>query len=213
MWHFNQFMFCFLFHFCTDSSIKSTSEANFFSLQNETVSDTLLDKFNNITTNNTISDRIITRVTIRKDSRHRMPSSMMNGSDNKSKLTQYQPRQVGHQQIKYATMNTRNTVRNCGKELLCSKSQESILTKNAWQQLGVRRDKTINQFDNNKNKSDKVDGNGSVDHQCNGLTLGISIIQGSDNNVYVKDLVNDGPGARSGIQIGDQVSVVGLTRI
>lgn len=39
----------------------------------------------------------------------------------------------------------------------------------------------------------------------NGLTLGISIVQGSDNKVYVKDLVKNGPGARSGIQIGDQV--------
>lgn len=201
--HFKQ-----LIHFSflrTDSSIKSTSEANFFSLQNETVSDTLLDKFNNITTNNTISDRIITRVTIRKDGRHKMPaaSSMMNGVDNKSKLTQYQPtQQEGHQQIKYATMN-RQTVGHCGKELLWSKSQESIFEKNSWQQLGVRRDRTINQFDNGQIKSD---GNGSVDHQCNGLTLGISIIQGSDNNVYVKDLVDNGPGARAGIQIGDQVS-------
>lgn len=39
----------------------------------------------------------------------------------------------------------------------------------------------------------------------NGLTLGISIVQGSDNKVYVKDLVKNGPGARHGIRIGDQV--------
>lgn len=37
--------------------------------------------------------------------------------------------------------------------------------------------------------------------------LGISIIQGSDNNVYIKDLVKNGPGARSGLHIGDQVSL------
>lgn len=36
-------------------------------------------------------------------------------------------------------------------------------------------------------------------------TLGISIVQGSDNNVYVKDLVPNGPGARAGVRIGDQV--------
>lgn len=41
--------------------------------------------------------------------------------------------------------------------------------------------------------------------QERGLTLGISIVQGTDNNVYVKDLVRHGPGEMSGIQIGDQV--------
>lgn len=38
-----------------------------------------------------------------------------------------------------------------------------------------------------------------------GYSLGISIVQGTDNNVYVKDLVHNGPGKRSGVTIGDQV--------
>lgn len=38
------------------------------------------------------------------------------------------------------------------------------------------------------------------------MTLGISIVQGTDNNVYVKDLVRHGPGELSGVQVGDQVS-------
>lgn len=38
-----------------------------------------------------------------------------------------------------------------------------------------------------------------------GYTLGISIVQGSDGNVYVKDIVAGGPGDKSGIRIGDQV--------
>lgn len=159
--------------FVTDSSIKSTSEANFFSLQNETVSDTLLDKFNNISGNNTITDRIITRVTIQKD--------------NKTPSGQYQ-KHDSHQPIKYATMNNRSKS-NAPKDLHWSKSQESIFTKSS-SQLCVRRSRS------GKEKMPGVDG----------LTLGISIVQGSDNNVYVKDLVKKGPGARAGIQIGDQVS-------
>lgn len=108
----------------TDSSIRSTSNENFaFSLQNETVSETLLDKFDNLTGNSCTSDRIITRVTIQKD-------------------------YVGDRKSKYGT--------------------------------------------------DEASTRG-------GLTLGISIVQGSDNKVYVKDLVKNGPGARHGIQIGDQV--------
>lgn len=45
---------------------------------------------------------------------------------------------------------------------------------------------------------------------ADGLTLGISIVQGSDNNVYVKDLVKNGPGERHGIQIGDQVGAISM---
>lgn len=37
-------------------------------------------------------------------------------------------------------------------------------------------------------------------------SLGISIVQGTDNNVYVKDLVKNGPSEKHGVQIGDQVS-------
>lgn len=113
----------------TDSSIRSTSNENFaFSLQNETVSETLLDKFDNLTVNSSTSDRILTRVTIQKD-------------------------YVGDRKAKHAANEASNG----------SKPNE------------------------------------------NGLTLGISIVQGSDNKVYVKDLVENGPGARHGIRIGDQV--------
>lgn len=43
-------------------------------------------------------------------------------------------------------------------------------------------------------------------NQDNSMTLGISVVQGSDNNVYVKDLMKNGPGERNGVLIGDQVS-------
>lgn len=100
-------------------------DAHYYSLQNETISDTLLDKFSNMTTTqNNLNDRIITRITIVKDNHaqyHNMPTMM----------------------------------------------------------------------------SIKQDG---------GMTLGISVVQGSDNNVYVKDLMTNGPGERHGVLIGDQVS-------
>lgn len=41
-----------------------------------------------------------------------------------------------------------------------------------------------------------------------GMTLGISVVQGSDNNVYVKDLMKNGPGERNGVLIGDQVCCI-----
>lgn len=60
---------------------------------------------------------------------------------------------------------------------------------------------------------DEADVDGVVDADDNkrdgaansDYTLGISIVQGSDNNVYVKDLMKNGPGDKNGIQIGDQV--------
>lgn len=44
-------------------------------------------------------------------------------------------------------------------------------------------------------------------------TLGISIVQGTDNNVYVKELVNGGPGSVAGICVGDQVSYITICKI
>lgn len=116
--------FSFLF---SDSSIRSINHQNNhnFSLQNETVSDSLMDKFNNLSCQTTTStnDRIIRKIHINKDP------------------------------INYSNVD--------GRELL------------------------------NKN-----------------FSLGISIVQGSDNNVYVKDLVRGGSGERNGVQIGDQIIAV-----
>lgn len=109
-----------LHSFCAESSIlNGTTDANYFSFQNETISDTLLDKFSNMTTTqNHLNDRIITRITIVKDNH------------------------VQHMKASNSAMGT---------------------------------------------------------------TLGISVVQGSDNNVYVKDLMKHGPGERNGVLIGDQV--------
>lgn len=50
--------------------------------------------------------------------------------------------------------------------------------------------------------------NDGANHNHNRYTLGISIIQGTDNNVYVKDLTAGGPGERAGVQVGDQIIAV-----
>lgn len=123
--------------FETESSINGTSDAHYYSLQNETISDTLLDKFSNMTTTqNHLNDRIIMRITIVKDA---------------NAQNQYQ----------YHPMNS------CERQNVTGK-------------------------------------------QDNSMTLGISVVQGSDNNVYVKDLMKNAPGQRHGVLIGDQVSCLFL---
>ena len=168
--------FCLIFFPSTDASIKSTSENNFFSLQDETVSDTLLDKFNDITANNSIGDRVITKIKIQKDCLTKDRSIM----EQPLELTR-------HPEIKYATLNSRRIANREMHSMF--KSEESIFGPNP-PKLRVKR------------LSAKNDGG----IPKTGLTLGISIVQGLDNMVYVKDLVPNGPGARSGVKIGDQVS-------
>lgn len=54
----------------------------------------------------------------------------------------------------------------------------------------------------------------NVDNFITGYTMGISIVQGqSDNYVYVKELVKNGPGDRGGICVGDQVVSVDGTSL
>lgn len=124
----------------SESSMKSNCDINQFSMFNETISDSLLEKFNNLSKNNTIGDRVISRITVIKENFAKINSNV---------------------------------------------------------ELGSRK------------FSLDSEGNSSVEDDCgvNKLTLGISIIQGSDNNVYVKDLVKNGPGEKSGVQIGDQVII------
>lgn len=53
----------------------------------------------------------------------------------------------------------------------------------------------------------------NVDCYITGYSMGISIIQGqSDNYVYVKEIIKNGPGDKASIQVGDQiVSVDGIS--
>ncbi|KAG4070549.1 hypothetical protein HA402_001215 [Bradysia odoriphaga] len=130
------------------ASMKSNCDINQFSMFNETISDSLFEKFNNLSKNNTIGDRIINRITIVKDSFAKIHSS-------------------------------KAVVKGHRKYSLDSDGGSSI------------EDNSL----------------------ANKFTLGISIIQGSDNNVYVKDLVKNGPGERGGIEIGDQILAVNGTSL
>lgn len=139
----------------SDASIRSTDEPNnYYSLQNESISDTLLDKFSNLTAaQNSINDRIIARITIAKDA----PSKMPVNRDARPAATLSGGKRTGQHRM--------------GCEATGDASADQ-----------------------------------PPDDADNGMTLGISIVQGSDNNVYVKDLVKNGPGDRHGVLIGDQVS-------
>lgn len=54
----------------------------------------------------------------------------------------------------------------------------------------------------------------NVDNFITGYTMGISIVQGqSDNYVYVKELVKNGPGDLAGVCVGDQVVSVDGTSL
>ena len=54
----------------------------------------------------------------------------------------------------------------------------------------------------------------NVDNFITGYSMGVSIVQGqSDNYVYVKELVKNGPGYRMGISVGDQIVSVDGTSL
>ena len=114
-----------------DSSIRSMNGNNNFSMPNETFSQSLLEKFENLTA--CVEDRILKQVALVKDPVF---------SD---------------------------------KLYLKSQSMKNLSSYN-------------------------------IDSLITGYTMGISIVQGQhDNNVYVKELVINGPGDRNGIKVGDQV--------
>lgn len=108
---------------------------------------------------NSINDRIITRITITKDTPSKSPINL----DTMSKATA-------------AMLNG--------------------TSKRSAQEPKDYKMSTASDASTASNRTDDTE---------NGMTLGISIVQGSDNNVYVKDLVKNGPGDRYGILIGDQV--------
>lgn len=127
----------------------------------ETVSDTLLEKFNNISncSSDTGNDRILATVLVIKD-------AVVDDSEQSSTTALRRPF-VSHRLESWTTSQQQNTV---------STSMSSARIK----------------------------------PRTTRYTLGISIVQGNDNNVYVKDLVPNGPGARSGIRLGDQVCETNL---
>ncbi|CRK95274.1 CLUMA_CG008699, isoform A [Clunio marinus] len=125
--------------YVVESSIKSININNNFSMPNETMSQSLLEKFEDISCTD---DRVLSQITIVKD-----------------------------------------PVFSSDKLNFKSQSLRNLTTSN-------------------------------VDNLITGYSMGISIVQGnSDNYVYVKELVRNGPGDRNGICVGDQIVSVDGTSL
>lgn len=120
---------------------------------NETISESLLEKFQNLT-GAVVYDRVIKRVYIIKEP---------------------------------------NTRKN-----LNAKDNEDSYVAAMGKYFNNLANEQINDQRKLAEKSFNVENTGDY-------TLGISIVQGSDANVYVKDIVINGPGDRAGVKIGDQV--------
>lgn len=81
-------------------------------------------------------------------------------------------------------------------------------------QISIVKDPVFSDKLNFKSQSLRNLSTCNVDNFIAGYTMGISIVQGhADNYVYVKELVKNGPGDRSGICVGDQIVSVDGTSL
>ncbi|XP_053668060.1 uncharacterized protein LOC128718460 [Anopheles marshallii] len=161
------------------SSIRSESCQFELPMTDETISDTLLEKFNNISQcGGASNDRILATVLIVKDA--------VNGAEQESLMMATAQRQF------------------------LSRSQESIAFPGKWSLTASST--TNDEFDERFPYATMGGGvrkrNREQTNAATRYTLGISIVQGNDNNVYVKDLAPNGPGARNGVRVGDQIIAV-----
>uniref|UniRef100_A0A182T407 PDZ domain-containing protein n=1 Tax=Anopheles maculatus TaxID=74869 RepID=A0A182T407_9DIPT len=164
------------------SSIRSESCQFELPMADETISDTLLEKFNNISQcSGASNDRILATVVIVKDA--------VIGTDQDAQLIPSQ------------------------RQFL-SRSQESIALPGKWS-LTASNYTGATHYDEFDERFPYATMGGGVkkrnrehNNTTARYTLGISIVQGNDNNVYVKDLAPNGPGARNGVRVGDQIIAV-----
>ncbi|XP_050073783.1 uncharacterized protein LOC126561562 [Anopheles maculipalpis] len=165
------------------SSIRSESCQFELPMADETISDTLLEKFNNISQcSGASNDRILATVVIVKDA--------VLGTDQETLLI------PSHRQF-------------------LSRSQESIAFPGKWSLTASSQTGTTH-YDEFDERFPYATMGGGVkkrnrEHSTSSTaryTLGISIVQGNDSNVYVKDLAPNGPGARNGVRVGDQIIAV-----
>lgn len=136
-----------------------------------------------------MNDRIITRITITKDS---LPNRLLI-----NELAQIQE----PQKTKFVTLNSHKMER---EKFDRSNDNDDDLYSNRNEEFIGKCSNRL-QTDDDECNTESLSPSSYTD-AASGMTLGISIVQGSDNNVYVKDLVKNGPGERHGILIGDQVS-------
>lgn len=81
-------------------------------------------------------------------------------------------------------------------------------------QISIVKDPVFSDKLNYKSQSLRNLSTCNVDNFIAGYTMGISIVQGNaDNYVYVKELVKNGPGDRSGVCVGDQIVSVDGTSL
>lgn len=95
------------------------------------------------------------------------------------------------------------------ENLSCTDSSDRILS-----QVKIVKCPVFSEAMNFKSQSLKnLAFSSNVDCYISGYSMGISIIQGqTDNYVYVKDIIKNGPGDKAGIRVGDQiVSVDGVS--
>lgn len=127
--------------------------------EEETISESLLEKFNDLSSTG-MEDRVIRTVDIRKD------AVVLEKTEDAEKPTQ----RSAFERFKMLSAN------RFSKRFLRGKKSKA---------LEVR--------DEDEGGAEKK------------FSLGISIVQGSDGNIYVKDLAPNGAGDRHGIRMGDQV--------
>uniref|UniRef100_A0A182KDV7 FERM domain-containing protein n=1 Tax=Anopheles christyi TaxID=43041 RepID=A0A182KDV7_9DIPT len=161
------------------SSIRSENSQFELPMVDETISDTLLEKFNNISQcGGASNDRILATVLIVKDA-----------------------------------IVDDGPVGSADQRHFLSRSQESIAVPgHKWSLVGPGNTPCYDEFDERFPYATMGGGvrKRNRDHAAPATryTLGISIVQGNDNNVYVKDLAPNGPGARNGVRVGDQIIAV-----
>ena len=136
-----------------------THRVDAFSMVNEeeeTISDSLLEKFNNLSTTGTMQDRVIRTLTIKKD-----------------------------------VVELKDDVVVAPKSTF---ERFKALSSNRFSKrfLRSKKSKVLEERDMEEQK----------------YSLGISIVLGSDGNIYVKDLAPEGAGYRHGVRIGDQILAV-----
>jgi hypothetical protein len=151
-------------------------------------------------------------------------SRLMNGGENSIKYGTSSNRLHSMRMAKTTTTatmmtNMKNSILSRSQELITNKNNKlhlattppstMMMLKNVYESInanGVVVDSAVDDGGVNENVIEFNNTNIKRDCANDGYTLGISIVQGTDNNVYVKDMVANGPGDRSGIIIGDQVS-------
>lgn len=130
--------------------------------QEETISDSLLEKFNNLST--ATGDRIIRTLYIRKD-----------------------------------------VVVDARKEAGVARTEQP---KSAFERFKILSSNRFSKrFMRKKNKALEVRDINATGGEEKKFSLGISIVQGPDGNIYVKELTPNGAAMCHGIRVGDQVSV------